>query len=279
MSFDFSAVIGPVIGAASQGFASAATRKRENAARDWASQQWRDEMAYNTPKNQKQRLIDAGLNPALMYETMPQNTTQGVGAVPSTHEVEPLLQSQDITNAMVAAAQMKNIQANTDATNVQTKAAEFQLERDMLNADYETEAKKFRNLGMGISNDIQKIERDNREGMLIAQKKGFDLKNEQTRKFIDQMDPRFKVEMSKMAQEISNLAATNQLTKVQTKLNEYEAKARSEGWSYSDNILFRQIIGALGGSANAANAYSGAGFSQNTNALKAVVTLIMDLFN
>nr|QJB20077.1 MAG: DNA pilot protein [Microvirus sp.] len=54
--------------------------------REWALQDWQMQNEYNTPANQRKRMIEAGLNPALMYGKGPGELTSGpirAGAAPS----------------------------------------------------------------------------------------------------------------------------------------------------------------------------------------------------
>lgn len=53
--------------------------------REWALQDWEMQNEYNLPVNQRQRMIDAGINPALMYGKGPGDMTSGaVRSTPTT---------------------------------------------------------------------------------------------------------------------------------------------------------------------------------------------------
>lgn len=56
--------------------------------RDWALQDWNMQNEYNTPANQRKRMIEAGINPALMYGKGPGEMTSGpirAGAAPTAN--------------------------------------------------------------------------------------------------------------------------------------------------------------------------------------------------
>lgn len=92
------------------GFLSSSIQK------DDAREQWERENEYNLPKNQIQRLKDAGLNPALMY----QNGASGLLSAQSpelSKSGQPQLQGLD----PLTSAQIANINADTQRTKAETK--------------------------------------------------------------------------------------------------------------------------------------------------------------
>lgn len=281
-------VIGGVLGMGQSFINAEKNRSSANAQRDWEKYMWELQNEYNTPKNQKQRLIDAGLNPALMYQTMPQNVSQsaggGVQSAPANFDIAgPVMQ-------MIQAEQMK---ANTDNVRADTERKWWDLRKDQENQPIQTEGIKLDNQGKKTSNDIAEIERQNREESLRLKNEGLDLNNQQTKKFLSQMSERFRNEMQKMLADIRNVnSQTNvnkgtlavqssqvDLNKIKVVLDEYEAKARKEGWSYGDNVLFRQIVGALGGLTNDVNKKTGKGMSENTSIYRSIVSMLMQLFD
>lgn len=283
---------GSAIGAAlgiGQSFISAEkNRSASNAQRDWEKYMWEKQNEYNTPKNQKQRLIDAGLNPALMYQTMPQNVSQsaGSGATQAPTNI-------DITGPMMQMIQAEQMKANTENVRADTERKWWDLQKDQTNQPIQTEGFKLDNQGKTTANSIAEIERQNREESLRLKNEGLDLGNQQIKKFLSQMSERFKNEMQKMLADIRNvnsqtavnkgtLAVQNSqvdLNKIKTVLDQYEAKARKEGWSYGDNVLFRQIVGALGGLTNDVNKKTGKGMSENTTIYRSIVSMLMQLFD
>lgn len=101
------------------------------------------------------------------------------------------------------------------------------------------------------------------------------------------MSERFKMEMKKMFADIRNVNSQTNVNKgtlgvqksqinlnnIKAVLDDYERKARSEGWSYSDNVLFRQIVSALGGAGNDAQKKTG-GKSESTSVYRSILNLL-----
>lgn len=73
-----SSVLNNILGMKQSALNTGATIKHQTALAKYAYGQEMEQLKYmneyNTPANQKQRLIDANLNPALMYKGQPQNT-------------------------------------------------------------------------------------------------------------------------------------------------------------------------------------------------------------
>lgn len=74
-------------------------REQQQIANAFNLDMWQREMDYNTPKNQMERLVDAGLNPALMYS---QGTTGNTTNAPSFHGVNPDPSAFAVGSARVA---------------------------------------------------------------------------------------------------------------------------------------------------------------------------------
>lgn len=283
MSGLLGAIAGPVLDIASGVWSSERNRSQANAARDWQKYMWDLNNSYNTPNAQKQRMIDAGMNPALMYQTQPQNTASmpsGGAGGQSDMKINP-------QSAMVV-AQLDNLKANTEATKADTERKWYDLERSKIDSPMKTTGLGYDNEGKNINNQINSIERAHREESLILKNAGLDLSNQQTKQFISQMSETFKNSMSKMLAEIQNIQSQTALnkggiglqnanidaTKMRTLLDKYESMARSEGWSYSDNVLFRQIVAALG-----AIGKEGKGDGNNTSMVRSIANMLGNIFN
>lgn len=302
MGFNPFTAIAPLVNLGGSIYATERNRSASNAQRDWEERMWKMNNEYNTPANQKQRLIDAGLNPALMYETMPQNTSQAPSGGSSWKAEAPRLDAQDF----MLGAQLENMNAQTEATRMATERQRFDLERARIDAPLNTLGKEYDNTGKATQNDIQAIERQYREQSLILKSKGLDLSNQQTQKFIEQMSPRFKADMSKMYAEIEAIRQGIETSKTQANLNNhqsrlfrsaydlnrssealneiktvverYEANARRSGYSYSDSILFRQMADIIMGTANKSRDRTGVGHKDNQNVLDAISTVMRKFF-
>lgn len=287
MGLGFKDFIGPITQVGTGIYNSERNRSYSNAQRDWEEKMWHMNNEYNTPKAQRERLVDAGLNPALMYQTMPQNVSQAASGGSTAHS-----EMRFDPSSFLMAAQLEAIKANTEQTRVATQRQWFDLEREKINADFKTKGLQLDNTGKDVSNQIQEIERQYRAESLQLKNLGFDLSNKQTQKFLGQMDERFKNEMSKMVAEIGNLIQNTQTSKSLQGLNEsqtkatdiravidrFEADARRSGWSYGDNIIFRQIVSAISEMANQAFDQYGRGYRNNTNVVKSTYTLLQALF-
>lgn len=244
--------------------------KRQNEL-DW--QQWKKQFdyaaEYNSPINQRQRMIDANFNPSLMLggnltNTYSPNPQMGKGTVTKPGEalgsvIPQLAQFQGIQNAK---AQEENIRSDT-----RLKEQEFRQneETNPISRDF-LESRLF---GQQYRNEYQRIVNANQQDVFDLQKTGLDLKNKQTEKFISQMDRRFRIDISKGLAQIRNInkdtqlketqrggiESQNSLRKAQTSLtqsqdaktrmdiviSDMERRLRNQGTSYSDNPVMRTI--------------------------------------
>ena len=105
--------------------------------REWDYKMWKENNAYNTPSNQVKRLRDAGLNPgiAMMNGVMDSGLSSQSAGGQSPAQVdynslaEGLRQSVDLfQNNQVRKAEVRSLDANTQATNIRNKT---QLLRDL----------------------------------------------------------------------------------------------------------------------------------------------------
>jgi hypothetical protein len=82
---------------------------------------------YNTPRAQKQRLIEAGLNPALMYNTMPQNVQTGNVQYPEVKSP-----NVDITAHKLPTLDLSVLQQTTDLRKKMAETDNLQVVNDLL---------------------------------------------------------------------------------------------------------------------------------------------------
>lgn len=105
--------------------------------REWDYKMWKENNEYNTPANQVKRLRDAGLNPgiSMMNGVMDSGLSSQSpgGQSPAQVDYNPLAeglrQSTDLfQNNQVRKAEVRSLDANTQATNIRNKT---QLLRDL----------------------------------------------------------------------------------------------------------------------------------------------------
>lgn len=244
--------------------------KRQNEL-DW--KQWKRQFdyaaEYNSPINQRQRMVDANFNPSLMLggnltNTYSPNPQMGKGTISKPGEaigsiIPQLAQFQGIQNAK---AQEENIRSDT-----RLKEQEFRQneETNPISRDF-LESRLF---GQQYRNEYQRIVNANQQEVYDLQKTGLDLKNKQTEKFISQMDTRFRTDIAQDLAKILNIKKDTELkdmqikgiksqnvlreaqtsltqsqdakTRMDTVINDMERRLRSEGTSYSDNPVMRTI--------------------------------------
>ena len=125
MPFPVVAAIGAGAALASAGANAAATAGRNRKARQWQLDQWKRETKYNAPKNQRQRIIEAGLNPNMLYGSGgPQNTAQAQNINPETPNLSAVgAFGQNIIQGLLAAKQMKKMDAETNYIDTKTAGA------------------------------------------------------------------------------------------------------------------------------------------------------------
>lgn len=183
MGFDFTFGLGNVIGSA-LGFAS---QERTNKANMKLAQyqyeknleMWNRENEYNTPAAQRQRMVEAGLNPNLMYGS---GTVANTAASAPQYDAPKLSAYTDFGDmgvstglqAIMTRANKENVEANTEKTlqeksnlattqkltQVETGLRQLQVTQQMLhNAKTEFEVKNMQELY-----DLQKREIEARIG-------------------------------------------------------------------------------------------------------------------
>lgn len=130
---------------------------------DWNIEQWNRENAYNTPSAQRQRLLDAGLNPNLMLNGGDAGNARGLdsanyaNAQPATMEnpaqeklgllqsIQGVLQSANDT-AMTYAKQrseIANLDSQTNAQNIQNSYLSAFLDKNLEKLGHDTTTSKW----------------------------------------------------------------------------------------------------------------------------------------
>lgn len=130
---------------------------------DWNVEQWNRENAYNTPSAQRQRLLDAGLNPNLMLDGGDAGNARGLdsanyaNAQPTTMQnpaqeklgllqsIQGVLQSANDT-AMAYAKQrseIANLDSQTNAQNIQNSYLSAFLDKNLEKLGHDTTTSKW----------------------------------------------------------------------------------------------------------------------------------------
>lgn len=130
---------------------------------DWNVEQWNRENAYNTPSAQRQRLLDAGLNPNLMLDGGDAGIARGLdsanyaNAQPTTMQnpaqeklgllqsIQGVLQSANETAMQYAKqrSEIANLDSQTNAQNIQNSYLRFFLDKNLEKLGHDTTTSKW----------------------------------------------------------------------------------------------------------------------------------------
>lgn len=111
-------------------------REQNELSRNWNEKVWQMQNEYNLPKNQLARLVDSGLNPALMYGDVTSGLAQSVNSsygAASTNPSQLPNAIANVQNSMIARenfqVQMDNVRASTDL--MRSQAAKNSADADL----------------------------------------------------------------------------------------------------------------------------------------------------
>lgn len=130
---------------------------------DWNIEQWNRENAYNTPFAQRQRLLDAGLNPNLMLDGGDAGNARGLdsanyaNAQPTTMQnpaqeklgllqsIQGVLQSANETAMQYAKqrSEIANLDSQTNAQNIQNSYLRAFLDKNLEKLGHDTTTSKW----------------------------------------------------------------------------------------------------------------------------------------
>ena len=115
-------------------------REQNEISRQWNEKVWHMQNEYNLPKNQLARLVDSGLNPALMYGDVTSGLAQSVNGSYGAAQANPSQLPNAISNvqnSMIARenfnVQMDNVRASTDL--MRSQAIKNSADADLARAD------------------------------------------------------------------------------------------------------------------------------------------------
>lgn len=134
------------IGSAAMSYGTHKADRKFNAAqaqinRDWQEKMWNLANEYNHPRQQMQRLTEAGLNPALVYGDGATTLAARVGNVGNPSAPGDNIRYPDLSGAMLTALQMQQVKAQT----AKTEADELLTRETAKQVQEQTE-------GLGIEN-------------------------------------------------------------------------------------------------------------------------------
>ena len=99
-------------------------------ARDWQEKMWNQNNEYNSPAQQMQRLLDAGLNPNLVYSSNPNMPSGQLStSAPSSNQVAPHVD----TSGLIGMANFLQQQARTNSDLETAKVQRQVMHQDVLN--------------------------------------------------------------------------------------------------------------------------------------------------
>lgn len=130
---------------------------------DWNVEQWNRENVYNTPSAQRQRLLDAGLNPNLMLDGGDAGNARGLdsanyaNAQPTTMQnpaqeklgmlqsIQGVLQSANETAMQYAKqrSEIANLDSQTNAQNIQNSYLRLFLDKNLEKLGHDTTTSKW----------------------------------------------------------------------------------------------------------------------------------------
>lgn len=234
-----SAGIGVAAGAATSAIQHKYNKKLADYQFDKNLEMWNKQNEYNTPKAQRERLEDAGLNPALAYggagnagnaTTMPQYQQMGT----------------DVSNNLLNGLQMAQMVANIEKTNAETEQTETQTEQTAI--DNKTRDSYNRSI---ISSNLAKSSKDIAESKLVNEKRITEVAQRPV--MLAQMN----INVRSMAAEVglklaqtvsekekSKLIAmqrvTESVTQVLRKAEYFETMSRIKSYSFDNFLKFTQ---------------------------------------
>ena len=115
-------------------------REQNEISRQWNEKVWHMQNEYNLPKNQLARLVDSGLNPALMYGDVTSGLAQNVNGSYGAAQANPSQLPNaiaNVQNSMIARenfnVQMDNVRASTDL--MRSQASKNNADADLARAN------------------------------------------------------------------------------------------------------------------------------------------------
>lgn len=235
--------------------------KEGDRARQWSFDMMQYQNRYNLPSAQKQRLIDAGLSPSLMYQTMPQNVSESIGT-PAINEAPSKIKAsmfgqiaQQMQSAGNMAVQNDNIRAETALKLQQFKFNEANNPNRLQGTSLDNQQKGANIIKTDLDNELKSIENQYGNEFFNLRNRGMSLNTDQLSKAISYMDTNQGLFVKEKLALIANLAeSTKTMTTQQalnasntarneilTELDKLEQTYRQQGMSFNDSLIFREV--------------------------------------
>lgn len=110
-------------------------REQNEISRQWNEKVWHMQNEYNLPKNQLARLVDSGLNPALMYGDVTSGLAQNVNSSYGAASTNPSQLPQAIANVQNSMIARENFQVQMDNVRASTELMRSQAVKNSADAD------------------------------------------------------------------------------------------------------------------------------------------------
>lgn len=215
---------------------------------DWNIEQWNRENAYNTPSAQRQRLLDAGLNPNLMLDGGDAGNARGLdsanyaNAQPTTMQnpaqeklgllqsIQGVLQSANETAMQYAKqrSEIANLDSQTNAQNIQNSYLRLFLDKNLEKLGHDTTTSKW--MSKNSEETYAKTWLENNYMLTYGFKKG-------------------RLENNLVSQQISNLMTEQAFT------NERSNILQKEYQWFDDKVLMELYEASTRAMLNGSNAY------------------------
>ena len=110
-------------------------REQNQLSREWNEKVWKMQNEYNLPKNQVARLVDSGLNPALLYGDVTTGLAESVNGTYGQGSTNPSQLPQAIANVQGNMTARENFDVQMDNVRASTDLMRSQAEKNSADAD------------------------------------------------------------------------------------------------------------------------------------------------
>lgn len=202
---------------------------------------WKMVNEYNSPKSQVARMLEAGLNPALMY-----GTSAGAG---NAGDVGKVGSAPSYGSSSVPSSPIETYVAFKNAANLESQNNNLQEQNKLLRAQVaESQARRTKTimdtLGVQLNNRFldRTFEDRVKQTMQAALKSEYDtevrrIEVEQAEQVVD----RLRYTIIKIQNEIAESKNRQQLQAVQYELDNLELNLRKQGFSFQDPAIVRVL--------------------------------------
>lgn len=247
-------------------FGSGAAKEANYDSRKWQEYMYDFNNWYNKPINQKQRLVEAGLSPSLMYQGAPQNVSNNLPNDSADVSAPAKIKADMFSNIGQAISQGTNAVVQNDFIRAQTAAILQDIEQKKTTNPIQAAGMTLDNnqknetiIKTQLENELKRLENQYGNEYYLLRNKGMDLNAEQLAKAISYMDKNQELFVKEKLQVIYNLAQQTKTLSTQEAKNlsdvernktlqaidELERQYREKGMSFNDFIVFRELKSSL----------------------------------